>query len=107
MLPVVTLESTIRDTALAAKRAAAGAADVVRIEVSVTNGYTAGATVPIQVIPISLTGTRTDTTTLTLEIKLKDYNPPRDLEVAPSRYLLNVKTGELTEVPEASHPDTR
>jgi hypothetical protein len=100
MIPVAALESAIRDAAQAAQRAVGPAADTVKVEVSVVTATTAGTTLPIPVVPLDIEHTRTQTTTLTINIDLKKFKPPLGFMAQPSRYLLNVKTGELTEVTE-------
>jgi len=102
MMPVVTLESAIRDAALAAQRAVGPASDKVTVEVSVVTATSAGTKLPIPVVPLDIERTRTRTTTLTLEVDLKKFRLPL-AQAAPSRrYLLNLKTGELNEVVEKS-----
>ena len=107
MLPVVTLESEIQNTALAAQRAAGDAASVARVEVSVATGFRVGTTVPIQVVPITAEHTRSVTTTLTIDIDLKKFKGEQRFKEQPPQYmLLNPKTGELTEVRQQVSSDT-
>ena len=102
VIPVATLESTIRDAAEAAQRAAGPASDKVTVEVSVVSATRAGTTLPVPVVPLDIEHTRSRTTTLTLEIDLKKFKPPLAAQARSPRYVLNVKTGELIEVAPAA-----
>jgi hypothetical protein len=95
---VMTLESTITQAALSAKRATNGASDTLNIEVSVTTGYKAGAAVPIPVpvVPIDVSATSSTTTKLKLEVDLRDFKPPADIKSnAQQVFILDTNTGLL------------
>ena len=95
---VVTLESTIAQAAMSAKKATNGASDKLNIEVSVTTGYRAGAAVPIPVpvVPIDVSASSSTTTKLKLVINLKEYEPPVGVKHSePQIFLLDTVTGRL------------
>jgi hypothetical protein len=97
-MAVRTLESTIRDAALVAKSATRGASDKLKIEVSVTNGFTAGGTLPIPVVPLDISKTSSTSTKLTLEVDLIKFNPVDDKSVHDESeiFILDTKTGLLS-----------
>lgn len=98
-IAVMTLKSTIQNLAEVAKTASRGASNKVKIEVSVTNGYQAGATVPV--VPITVGASTTVTTKLTIEIDLKKYSPPTGmLSQKEEIFTLDTETGKL----EILHP---
>ena len=105
MMPVVTLESAIRDAAQAAQRAVGPASDKVTVQVSVVTATSAGTKLPIPVVPLDIAHTRTQTTMLTLDVDLRKFKLPLALAAPSRRYLLNLKTGELNEIVEKS-PET-
>jgi len=98
---VATLESTIQQAAIAAKRAAGDASNKLTIEVSVANGYKGSATIPIPVVPIGVETSLTQTTKLSMDIDLKKFVIPKEtkgVSGAPSTlYFLDRNTGMLTE----------
>ncbi len=100
-IAVVTLESTIQQAAIAAKRAAGDASKKLTIEVSVANGYKGSATIPIPVVPIGAETSLTQTTKLTMDIDLKNFVIPKEtkgVSGAPSTlFFLDRNTGMLTE----------
>lgn len=96
-IAVMTLESTIQQAALAAKRGAGNASDKITIEVSVTNGYKGSGTVPIPVVPIGVEASLTQAIKLTIDVKLKDFTFEKGLIEAPKVYFLDLKNGALTE----------
>lgn len=98
-IAVMTLESTIENAAIAAKKAANGASDKLTIEVGVTNGFKGSAAAPIPVVPVGIEASSETTTKLTLQIDLNTYMPP---QVPPSSaggkpkiYMLDTETGEM------------
>ena len=100
-IAVTTLETTIQEAATAAKEGSKGAADKIKIEVGVTNGYKAAATAPIPVVPIGIEASSAVNTKLTLEVDLTKYEPgklaPEGTKPAePDTYILDLSTGELT-----------
>lgn len=96
--PVRTLESTIRDSAKVAKAATNGAIKSLTIEVSVTNGYKAGGTVPIPVVPLEISKTSTTATKLTLNVDVNKFESVM-VEGAqePEILMLDTKTGILSD----------
>lgn len=96
-MAVRTLESTIRDAAMVAQSATQGASDKLKIEVRVTNGYRAGGSVPVPVVPITVSKTASTYTKLTLEVDLIKFNPTmvKGAEEAEEIFLLDTKTGAL------------
>ena len=96
-IAVMTLESTIQQAALAAKRAAGNASDKITIEVSVTNGVKGSATAPIPVVPIGVEASFSGTTKLTIDVRLKDFNVEKGLIETPKMYFLDLQNGTLTE----------
>lgn len=96
-MAVRTLESTIRDAAMVAQSATQGASDKLKIEVRVTNGYRAGGSVPVPVVPIALSKTASAYTKLTLEVDLVKFNPTsvQSAEEAEEIFILDTKTGLL------------
>lgn len=93
-IAVMTLESTIQNAAEVAKTASRGASNKVKIEVSVTNGYQAGATVPV--VPITFGASSTVSTKLTMEIDLVKYSPPTSaLPQKKDIFTLDTETGKL------------
>jgi hypothetical protein len=96
-IAVMTLESTIQQAALAAKRAAGKASDKITIEVSVTNGFKGSATAPIAVVPIGVEASLSHATKLTIDVSLKDFDVEKSLIETPKMYFLDLKNGTLTE----------
>jgi len=104
-IAVRTLESTIRDAALAAQYAANGASPTLTIEVQTTQGFKAGATLPIPVVPIQASTSLTTATKLKLNINLSTYTPPSARNSAyflpagstKESFLLDTETGILEE----------
>jgi hypothetical protein len=96
-IAVMTLESTIQQAALAAKRGAGNASDKITIEVSVTNGYKGSGTAPIPVVPIGVEASLSQAIKLTIEVNLKDFPLEKGLIEAPKVYFLDLKNGALTE----------
>ena len=98
---VVTLESTVQQAAIAAKKAAGNASDKLTIEVTVANGYKGSATVPIPVVPIGVETTLTQSTKLVMDIDLKKIVIPdenkRIESFLPTIYILDLDTGNLIE----------
>jgi len=98
---VVTLESTIQQAAIAAKKAAGNASDKLTIEVTVANGYKGSATVPIPVVPIGVETTLTQSTKLIMDIDLNKIVIPDDTKritsILPTKYILDLDTGNLIE----------
>ena len=98
---VVTLESTIQQAAIAAKKAAGNASDKLTIEVTVANGYKGSATVPIPVVPIGVETTLTQTTKLSIDINLSKFVIPEQTKslviLPPTKYILDLETGNLIE----------
>lgn len=95
---VMTLESTITQAALSAKRATNGASDTLNIEVGVTTGYraSAGVPIPVPVVPIDVSATSSTTTKLKLEVDLKEFVPPADIKSdVPQVFILDTNTGLL------------
>jgi hypothetical protein len=95
---VMTLESTITQAAISAKRATNGASEKLNIEVSVTTGYRTGAAVPIPVpvVPIDVSASSSTTTKLKLEVDLKQYEPPAAVKSRePQIFILDTATGQL------------
>ena len=93
-IAVMTLESTIQNAAEAAKRASREASETIKIEVSVANGYHAGAIVPV--VPITVGTSTTVTTKLTIVVNLKKYSPPTSLLTQKEEiFTLDTKTGKL------------
>lgn len=99
-IAVATLESTIQQAAIAAKKAAGNTSDKLTIEVSVVNGYTASATIPIPLVPIGAGTELKQSTKLTMDIDLSKIVIPkvdRDITTAPpTLYYLDIRTGMLT-----------
>ena len=97
-IAVVTLESTIQQAAVAAKKAAGNASEKLTIEVSVVNGYKGSATIPVPVVPIGAETSLTQTTKLTMDIDLKKFVIPSETKGIPvALYFLDKNTGILTE----------
>ena len=107
---VTTLDATIEDAAQAVLDSVDNNTEAVKsfeIKVNVTQGFKAGATVPIPVVPISLEGSSAVGTTLTLGLNMKEYLAGQDKSsgfapTTPSKrevFELNTRTGELTVIP--------
>lgn len=97
-IAVRTLESTIRDAALAVQSATQGASDELKIEVRITNGFKAGGTLPIPVVPLNISKTSSTSTKLTLKIDLTKFNPARVKSVQGESdiFILDTRTGLLS-----------
>jgi hypothetical protein len=94
-IAVVTLEQTIQNAAQAAKKGSGGASKKLQIEVSVTNAYRAGGTVPIMVVPVALSASSSVTTKLKLEVDLDAYRAQK-LDPAETKvFTLDTTTGLL------------
>jgi len=96
-MAVMTLESTIQQAALAAKRGAGDASDTIKIEVSVTHGFTASGTAPIPVVPIGVGTSLSQATKLTIDVDLKKFIMGKDFREVPKVYFLDLKNGALTD----------
>lgn len=96
-MAVRTLESTIRDAAMAAQSATQGASQKIKIEVRVTNGFKAGGTLPVSVVPLAVSKTSSTFTKLTLEVDLTQFNPVaiKSAEDDNEIFILDTKTGRL------------
>jgi hypothetical protein len=104
-MAVQTLESTIEDAVIAAKKGSKGASKEITIEVKVTNGFKGSATAPIPVVPVGLEAKSETFTKLTLKVNLDEYPLPGDLSLSSKRppapkpkiFILDTKTGKLKE----------
>lgn len=94
-IAVMTLEQTIQNAAEAAQKGANGASEKISIEVAVTNGYKAGATAPIPVVPIEVSASSSITTKLKIDVDLKTYSAPEALSPEKSVFILDTETGLL------------
>ena len=97
-IAVVTLEQTIQNAAEAAKKGSGGASKKLQIEVVVTNGYEAGSTVPIMVVPIKVGASSTVTTKLKLDVDLEAYDADatrKSVSTGRSVFMLDTTTGVL------------
>ena len=81
-----------------AKAATHGASKNFKIEVSVTNGFKAGAEFPIPVVPVEVSTSSLTCTKLTVEIDLNNFNPVefRTGLKEDQVLFLDTKTGILT-----------
>ena len=97
-MAVRTLESTIRDAALVAQSATHGASNKLKIEVSVTNGFKAGGTLPIPVEPLDISKTSSTFTKLTLEVDLTKFNPAgfKSVRGESDIFIVDTKSGLLS-----------
>lgn len=105
---VTTLDATIEDAAQAVLDSVdnnTGAVKSFEIKVNVTQGFKAGATAPIPVVPISLEGSSSVGTTLTLGLNMKEYLAGKGSGFVPTQpsqrqvFELNTRTGDLTVMP--------
>lgn len=94
-IAVMTLEQTIQNAAEAAKKGAGGASKKLQIEVVVTNGYEAGSTVPIMVVPVKLGASSSVTTKLKLEVDLDAYVSRKFVPAESTVFILDTSTGLL------------
>lgn len=99
-IAVMTLEQTIRNAAEAAIDGSHGGIKTINIEVAVTNGYVAGATLPIPVVPINLSASSSVTTKLKMDVDLDCYDPPEPIQGWDSThpqsvFILDTETGIL------------
>ena len=98
-IPVQSLESTIRDAVMVAKSATPEGKGDLTIVLNVTNGFKAGGTLPIPVVPLGISKTSSTSTTLTLKIDLEEVKI-NDLAGAKSIqseiFILDTKTGLLS-----------
>jgi hypothetical protein len=92
---VMTLEQTIQNAAEAAKKGSGGASKKLQIEVVVTNGYKAGGTVPIMVVPIDLSASSSVTTKLKLDVDLDAYVSRKAVSGENAVFMLDTATGVL------------
>lgn len=92
-IAVVTLEQTIENAARAAKKGSGGASKKLQIEVVVTNGYEAGSTVPIMVVPVKLGASSAVTTKLKMEVDLEAYASPKSVGAEKTVFILDTATG--------------
>lgn len=97
-MAVRTLEATIRDAAMAAQSATQGASQKIKIEVRVTNGFRAGGTLPVPVVPLAVSKTTSTATKLSLEVDLTKFNPRvvQSAEEESDIFILDTKTGLLS-----------
>jgi hypothetical protein len=96
-IAVMTLDQTIQNAAEAAKKGSNGASKTINIKVGVTQGYTAGATIPVSVVPINVGVSSNVSTTLTMDVNLNEYTPPMQIASEPreSVFILDTRTGKL------------
>lgn len=94
-IAVVTLEQAIQNAAEAAKKGSGGASKKLQIEVSVTNAYRAGGTVPIMVVPVALSASSSVTTKLKLEVDLEAYRSKKLDPAETGVFTLDTATGLL------------
>ena len=97
-IAVMTLEQTIQNAAEAAKKGSGGASKKLQIEVVVTNGYEAGSTVPIMVVPIKVGVSSAVTTKLKLDVDLDAYDADatrKSMSPGKSVFMLDTATGIL------------
>ena len=101
-MAVRTLESTIRDAAMVAQSATQGASDKLKIEVRITNGFRAGGTVPVPVVPVGVSKSSSTYTKLTLEVNLTKFNPTsvQSAEDSKEIFVMDTKTGLLSLPPQ-------
>ena len=94
-IAVMTLDQTIQNAAEAAKKGSGGASKKLQIEVVVTNGYEAGSTVPIMVVPIKLGASSAVTTKLKLDVDLDAYVSRKSVSAERTVFILDTATGML------------
>ena len=110
---VTTLDDTIEDAAKAVLDSVNNNTKVIEsftIEISVTQGFKAGATVPIPVVPISIEGNMAVGTKLSLKLDMEQYlieQESKELKslLPPSRpqvFMLDTRTGALSDVSSTS-----
>ena len=98
-MPVRSLESTIRDAVLVAKSATQGGNGELTITVNVTNGFKAGGTLPIPVVPLGISKTSSTSTTLSLKVDLEKVSIEDHAgakSVQSEIFILDTKTGLLS-----------
>jgi hypothetical protein len=112
-LAAVSLESTIIEAAKATKRAAGDSVKILKIEVSVVNGFTMDAKSPIPVVPLNAGMELTQATKLSVDVDLEKFGLPSEIakpekgpgskirtkssdkETLPEKYMLDLDRSEI------------